>query len=164
MSHYIPVFTTIVECDKLVERLLSYDQALTLVSAENWISTSRNWWYQGLIKALIGAYGGVNQLQYLTEIVSAVPAQQIDAKIEAINALVQAIRNDPAPFIAVTPWYGASAETILKNIDEAVVSRDVDDDSILAFSNFFSFLASHACALEQAQKTGKCVLYVQAQP
>lgn len=169
MSHEIPVFAFPIDCS--YARSLSLDEALQLVPGLHWRSTSRNWWYQGLVKNLISAYADFEELRYLTEIVSVVPHDDLTARADAIGRLISAIGADTYRFIEANSWNNlteedlrANIEAIKKNIDEATVSRAFDDDSKYAFGNFFTFLASQAAALHEAKDLGKCLAYVQPQP
>jgi len=164
MSHEIPVFYGAIDCSLARPGPIAHDAALKLVPEKPWMSTSRNWWYQGLIGDLFTRYQGLDELRYLTEIAVIVPLEQLPAKIQAIRNLLVSIEQDTVPFVEATPYLGYSVEEIRAQLLEAEVSRDVDDDSTLACSNFFSFLVSHIAALQEAQQGGKCLLYVQAQP
>ena len=164
MSHEIPVFTAVVDGSNVSGRDLTYDQALNLIPEDPWLSTSRNWWYQGLVCTLLDTYAGFSEADYLIRIVAVVEQERLTAAAEAIHGLIEAIKENPEPFATATSWYGASHEEIRRNIAEATVSRYIDDDCIYAFSNFFSFLASQMAALEEAKLSEKCLLYVQAQP
>jgi len=163
MSTEIPVFAGAVDCALVLGRNISHDDALELVPENNWMGTSRNWWYQDLVKTLCDLYAGFDELRYLTDIVAIVPNEAIASKIEAVKRLLATINENTRPFVDATARHGATAEEVRQNITEAQVNRDVDDDSRRAFSNFFSFLVSHVAALEEAQSSGKCLLYVQAQ-
>ena len=163
MSTEIPVFAGAVDCALVLGRSISHDDALNLVPESNWMGTSRNWWYQELVKTLCDLYAGFDELRYLTHIVAIVPSEAIATKIQAVKRLLATINENPQPFVDATPRHGATAEEVRENITQAKVNRDVDDDSKYAFSNFFSFLVSHVAALEEAQSNGKCLLYVQAQ-
>jgi hypothetical protein len=79
---------------------------------------------------------------------------------DAIGRLVEAIRERPDPFVEANRWYGATGDEIRTYITQATVSRSLSDDSILAFSNFFSFLVSQAAALQEIEQQGKSLLYL----
>jgi len=164
MSHEIPVFYGAIDCSLARPGAIAHDVALNLVPENPWMSTSRNWWYQGLINDLITRYQGLDELRYLTEIAVIISKEQLAAKIQAIRNLLMTIEQDTEPFVTATPYIGYSAEEVREQLMQAEVSRDVDDDSTVAFSNFFSFLVSHIAALQEAQQGGKCLLYVQGQP
>ena len=164
MSHEIPVFAGAVECSAVLGRPLSYDEALSLIPEGSWLSTSRNWWYQGLVRELCDAYASFDELRYLTEVFAVVPAAELATRIQAIKRLITTIKENTEPFVAVTPWRRESVEEVRRCIEQAEVLRDLDDDCRYAFANFFSFLVSQVAALEEAQSAGKCLLYVQAQP
>ena len=164
MSHEIPVFYGAIDCSLASPGPIAHDVALKLVPENPWTSTSRNGWYQGLIGDLIARYQGLDELRYLTEAAVLIPAGQLAAKIQAIRNLLMTIEQDTEPFVNATPYMGYSVEEVREQLLEAEVSRDLDDDSTSAFSNFFSFLVSHIAALQEAQQGGKCLLYVQVQP
>jgi hypothetical protein len=164
MSHEIPVFYGAIDRSLASPGPIAHDVALNLVPENPWMSTSRNGWYQGLITDLISRYRGLDELRYLTEIAVIVPTEQLAAKIHAIRNLLVTIEQDTEPFVQATPYMGYDADEVREQLLQAEVSRDVDDDSTMAFSNFFSFLVSHLAALQEAQQAGKCLLYVQAQP
>lgn len=164
MSIETPVFTAAVDCSVAAERPIPYDRALSLIPENHWLSTSRNWWYQGLVAQLLQAYAGFSDADYLTKVVAVVETKQLAHAAKAIAGLIRAIEEDTDPFIEATSWYGASGNEVRAAISEAAISRDVDDDCRFAFANFFSFLASQVAALEEAQSNRQCLLYVQTQP
>jgi len=164
MSNEIPVFYGAIDCSLAKPGSIAHGDALNLVPENPWMSTSRNWWYQGLVNDLLTRYQGLDELRYLTEIAVVISTEQLAVKIQAIRNLLMTIEQDTEPFVKATPYMGYSAEEVREQLMQAQVSRDVDDDSTLAFSNFFSFLVSHLAALQEAQQGGKCLLYVQAQP
>ncbi|MDD2724246.1 MAG: hypothetical protein PHH59_09535 [Methylovulum sp.] len=164
MSNEIPVVTDIVDCEKVIGKTLSNKEACDLVSNNAWWSTSRNWWYQGLVITLCEIYQGFDELRYLGETIAIVSPEVIDEKISAITKLIATIRHDTEPFLKATAWYGATAQEVRNNIEEAEVLRTLDDDCMHAFANFFSFLLSQKAALEEAKLSGKCLLYIQLLP
>lgn len=164
MSNEIPVFTCAVRCDAVRGRIPSHDEALSLITEDNYNSTSRNWWYQGLVAKLLGVYDGFEELGYITEVVAVIETEQLATTIAAINGLMEAVKVNTEPFVRVTSWYGASAKQVREFITQAKVSRALNDDCIYAFQNFFSFLVSQAAALEEAKEKGSCIVYVQPQP
>jgi hypothetical protein len=164
MSNYLPVFAAAVDCSTVVGRDVTYYVALRLMPANPWVCTSRDWWYQGLVAELLQSYADFSDAGYLTQLVSVVPLERVSAARKAIQGLIAAIDRNPEPFIAATTWYGAPAEEVRRNIAEATISRDIDDDCLYAFENFFSFLASQVAALEEAERGRKCLVYVQGQP
>lgn len=164
MSDYIPVFTAAVDCSTVVGRDVTYDVALSLIPENPWLCTSRNWWYQGLVAKLLQRYADFSDAKYLTQVVAVVSLERLPAARKAIQGLIEAIDRNPEPFIAAAILGGAPAEEIRRNIAEATISRDIDDDCRYAFENFFSFLASQVAALEETERGGKCLIYVQSQP
>ncbi len=59
---------------------------------------------------------------------------------------------------------GDSLEEVPRQVRQAEIARSLDDDSVVACANFFSFLLSQAAALEEAHPGGQALLYVQPQP
>jgi hypothetical protein len=167
MSTEIPVFLCAVSCDAVHGCTLTYDEALSLISDNNLlsISTSRNWWYQGLVAKLIGIYEGFEELRYINEVVAIIETEQLAPTADVIRSLMETIRGNTEPFVRISTWCAApSAEEVCEYIAQANAYPDLDDDCIYAFGNFFSFLVSQAGALDEAKKQGSCVLYVQLQP
>lgn len=144
---------------------MNQDQALALAPdlPEMWLSTSRNWWHQGLLERTLGAYPGFDSLAYLASDLAYVAPAQTAANAELLRNLLGTIARDPAPF-AQLDYTEDDHATIARQITEAQVSRQFDDDSALAHGNFFSFLLSHAAALDDAAKADKGLLYIQPQP
>ena len=87
-------------------------------------------------------------------------------KVAALRGLLKAIEVEPWKLCEINrfPLDEAQIKDIRAGIAQAQVSRKFDDDSVLAFSNFFTFLLSQAAALEEASAAGKCLLYVQFRP
>lgn len=164
MSTEIPVYYGAVDRSLARPGPIAHADALNLVPENPWMSTSRNGWYQGLVNDLITRYQGLDELRYITEVAVVISTEQLAAKIQAIRNLLMTIEQDTEPFVKATPHMGYSAEEVREQLMQAEVSRHVDDDSALAFSNFFSFLVSQIAALQEAQQAGKCLLCVQAQP
>lgn len=171
MSHEIPVFTFSIAPSAIQGREIGLAEALTLVPPEHWLSTSRNWWYQGLMAKVLTAYPGFEALRYLTEIVAVVVPEQLAERANLIRSLIRSIGENTEPFVMLNIWAGTPREVVQQEIEEvrtnigqAVVARAFNDDCIYAYGNFFSFLVSQAAALEEASLTGSFLVYVQPQP
>jgi hypothetical protein len=176
MSYMIPVFAVVIDCQRLRGRIPGHDEAFEYLPEEYtdsegrvipdgcWESASHNWWYQAVVQDMCDAYPGFDEVRYLVEVVAVVWNDQLATKIDAIRNLLAAIRDDPKPFVACTSWYGANSEEVIQSIDEAIVSRDLDDETYVALSNFFSYIVSQLAALEEARDSGKCLLSFRPQP
>ena len=165
MSHEIPVFAFPVELARVASGMDS-DEALALAPEEPkdlWMATSRNWWYQGFLTDVLGAYEGFSELGYLLQDLALVRPEWLASRASQLRALVRAIYDRPQGFLGLS-MVSETPESLRGVIEEAYVSRNLDDDSQLAFGNFFSFLLSQAAALEEAHSSGKALLYVQPQP
>ena len=165
MSHEIPVFAFPVELARVASGMDS-DEALALAPEEPkdlWMATSRNWWYQGFLTDVLNAYEGFSELGYLLEDLALVRPESVASRASMLRGLIRAIHDQPQAFLGLR-MVSESPESLRRIMDEAYVSRNLDDDSRLAFGNFFSFLVSHAAALEEAQSSGKALLYLQPQP
>ena len=160
MSQEIVVFEVAVDCGTLQGRELTEELVADFLSPDDWMTTSRNGWFLSLLGDLIQIYEGFNELRYLTERFALVLTGELSTKRHALQRLLTTIRNDTEPFVEATPWYGATAEEVRSHMDEAKVMRQLDDDCVYAFSNFFSFLAWQVAVLEEAEKEGKCLLHV----
>lgn len=183
MSYMHPVYSVVVDCSRLADRAPNHEEAFEFLPAQYleskgrvvpegcWSSASHNWWWQVTLRKVCDAYPGHDEAKYLLDTVAILPPQCLNAKIDSISRLIEAIKVNPKPFAKCTTWYGTSEEGILKaeeevpnGIEEAVVARQLDDDTRLAFGNFFSFLISQIAALQEARACGKCLLYFQPQP
>jgi hypothetical protein len=163
MSHEIPVFYFSV--DASLTHGIDSEQALSLAPDKPmlWMATSRNWWYQNLIEQVLEVFPGTPELSYLVNELALVQAKDTATYAAMIRQLLGAIHAEPDSFEKVSRA-GETAAVIRRQIEEAYISREFDDDSTLACSNFFTFLLSQAAALEEASRAGKALLYVQPQP
>lgn len=163
MSHCIPVFTCVIACEAVSCGEPSPEEALRLIGPDPWISTSRNWWYQGLVSAALDTFPGLEKLRYLCKEVAIVPNDQLIGTFAAISELLEAIQRNAEAFLPLQVQE-SSAEEIRLQLGQAEVSRHFDDDCRFALGNFFTFLVSQAAALEEARQGGGCLLYVQPRP
>ncbi len=163
MSHEIPVFYF--QVDESRTHGLDSDQALSLAPEKHllWMATSRNWWYQNLLEQVLEVFPSISELSYLVRDLALVQAIDTAKCAKAIHQLLSDIQAQPERFDALTRAR-EGAEAVRIQIQEAYVSKDFDDDSVLAFGNFFTFLRSQAAALEEASQAGKAMLYVQPLP
>lgn len=164
MSHEIPVFGFAVS-EKNVRSGMDIDQALGLAPAKEflWMATSRNWWYQNLIEQLLQVYPRFAKMDYLIQHLKLIAYSQTLETAEAIEELLDVVRKDPEPFWRLSGLTNGPSE-VPGLIQEAMVSRDLNDDSQVAGANFFSFLLSQAAALKEASKLQMAFLYIQPQP
>jgi hypothetical protein len=163
MSHYIPVFTCVVACEAVASGETSPEEALRLIAPDPWISTSRNWWHQNLVSAVLDTYPGLEKLRYLCKEVAIVPNNQLIGTSAAISELLEAILRNAEAFLPLQVLV-SSAEEIRLQLGQAEVSRHFDDDGSRALGNFFTFLVSQAAAIDEARQRGGCLLYVQPRP
>jgi len=81
-----------------------------------------------------------------------------------LRALLVAISEQPQAFSRLD-YTDENHQAIQQQVSEAQVLRKLDDhSSLLAHSNFFSYLLSLAAALEEAEQSGKAFLSVQFKP
>jgi hypothetical protein len=164
MSHQIPVFSFAVK-ENDVRSGMDIDQALGLAPAKEflWMATSRNWWYQNLIEQLLQVYPRFAKLDYLLQHVKLIAHTQTLETADAIEELLDVVRKDPEHFWRLSGLTNSPSE-VPGLIQEAVVSRELDDDSQVAGANFFSFLLSQAAGIKEASQSQRAFLYIQPQP
>ncbi|MFN8607907.1 MAG: hypothetical protein U0931_10265 [Vulcanimicrobiota bacterium] len=142
---------------------LRLEEACYLVPEDTWASTSRNWWFQGLLKNVLSVYPGFEQLEYLQRHISAVAPQRAGELARLIRNLLKTISANPEPFTRLD-YAEADPVLVRQQVGEARVLRSLDDDCRFAHGNFFSFLLSQAAALQEAEQAGRALLYLQPQP
>lgn len=142
---------------------LLLDEACELVPERHWSSTSRNWWYQGLLERILRVYPGFDALNYLLCEIAAVAPDSVRSRAELIRCLLSSIAQNPEPFSGLD-YTEDEHEVIRQQVVEAKVSRDLDDDCRFAHGNFFSYLLSQAAALDEAREKGWALLSLQFQP
>lgn len=161
MTDTIFVFASPVESCAIPGHEITYGDALNLFQENLWGSSSRGAEYLTYVDYLLDGYPGFGPASYLTEELSILQGEELLKAREAIEGLIKAIRQDPATFASLLPW---SAEDVGCGIDEATVSSFVDAEERHGCSQFFSFLVSQIAALDEAQQSGRCLVYARIRP
>lgn len=163
MSHYIPVFAYPLDPADFQASWTPYE-ALATAPKLLWSATSRNWWFQGFLESQLATFPGFDALRYLLAEVALVPVQQVAVRAQDIHRLMGAFRAQPELFMKHGSGYISRADRVALELDQAQVLRSLDDDSLEACSNFFSYLLSQAAALEEAAAQRKALLHVRPMP
>lgn len=163
VSNYIPVFAYPLDPADYQKGWTPY-QALATAPERLWSATSRNWWFQGFLQDQLATFPGHDGLRYLLEDLALVPVDQVALRAQEIHRLLAAFRAHPDLFHTHGSSYISRADDVAAQLDQAQVLRSLDDDSMEACSNFFSYLLSQAAALDEAADQGKALLYIRPMP
>lgn len=163
MTDTIFTFAAPVDCSALTIREITYDEALNLLHGDLWGSCSRGGELLAFISMLLDGYQGFGNARYLFEEISVLRAEQLKKGREAIEGLIAAVRQDPTVFKELFSLQ-ADADEIRQGIAEAKESRMVDAEEQGVSSSIFLFLFSQIAALNNAQQSGRCLIYVRIRP
>ena len=151
---------------ELLQAGMDSDQLLALASPDwedFYHASSRSGWYQGLLSRTLAAYPEFAALEFATHDLVAIPAQQAGKAAALLRQLLERISCDPRPFSRLD-YTEENCDEIRRQVAEAQVLRQMDDDSVLAHGNFFSHLLTQAVAWEAAAQANLAIVRVQLGP
>lgn len=151
---------------ELLRAGMDSDQLLALASPEGenfYHGSSRSGWHQGVFIQTLAAYPEFAALEFATRDLVAIPAQQAGSAAALLRQLLERIASDPGPFSRLD-YTEESFDEIRRQVAEAQVLRQLDDDSVLAHGNFFSHLLTQSAAWEAASQANLAIVRLQLGP